>query len=417
MNHYPHWFFDIQETSSSAVSIATALQITEIATGSPAEALKLLPGDFLLSVNEKTALTANIVDILIKGGEVVYQFYQPQKDIVLTVRTPALPLGLRTEATSDGIVEQYKKGRTGWDADGIIKLWEREDYVHLRHVANTRSGGFFAKLFGKQTANPISNLLHAILDIETGDKAIGYATLEAFRRQSLSRFTRDVHGLVWYYDARRLVNTEGVDPVELRNKIWDLIDVLPNSARVGALAEKHEVDGPKTNLRLGSAYEFDLRMNCLEGRTKETSVPEAVSALSAGQVQPICFMVTYRGNGPYDDNIKVYRTVYPHLKDIMAPLFVITSEGTKRSDRPHWFEAEEALIKASLPITVAHDPTRAFADRFLSGAPEYIAVNDKGVVVWDQSLKDDFDYWELVSRASANQVFPPTRAKTDDGIS
>ncbi len=399
MKHNPNWFLDIQETDSSAVSTAKALQVSKIATGSPAAALKLTSKDFLLSVNGKDALTANVVNILIKGGDVTYRFFQPQKNKILTVRTPALPLGLRTETTSDGIVEQYKKGRTQWDATGILQLWEREDYDNLRRVATGRSGGFLGKLFGKQSSNPISNLLLAIVDIETGDKAKGYKALQAFETAYLSSFTRDVHSLVWYYEAQKLITMEGIDPQRLRNKIWDVISANPDSDRIARFAATHGVDGPAKAQREGKEYPFDLRMRCLEGPTKESSVPDAVASLKSDQIQPICLMITYRGNGPYDDNIKVYRSVYPHLKDKMAPLFVITSEGTKRPDRPHWFAAEEALIKAFFPITVAYDPSASFDDKYLAGAPEYLAVNKDGVVIWDQTLSDDYDYWEMVSRA------------------
>lgn len=394
------WFLDIRETASQGEPIKTALQVSKVADGSPAAGLNLRPGDFLLSVNGQAALTANIVDILLKGGLVTYAFYQPNKQKTLTVKTQALPLGMRTEATSDGIVAQYKKSKNLTDSEGLMILWEREDYGHLRQVVETAKGsGFIGKLLAKGKANPLTDLITAVCDIETGDKAKGYAAVDAFAKDHQRKFPSDISALVAFYQAQPMLSLENQGLQQFKNKMWSAMDVYQDSDRMARVADEYEVNYIKKGRRLGTKDTYPRVMRCLEGEAETISVPGAVKALNAGQIQPICFMLTYRGNGPYNSDMKTYQTVYPFIKDRMAPMLVITSVEEKRKDRPNWFAAEEALIKAGIPITVAHEPTALFADGVLSGAPEFIALDHKGVVIWDFPLSDDYDYWNMLNRA------------------
>ena len=59
---------------------------------------------------------------------------------------------------------------------------------------------------------------------------------------------------------------------------------------------------------------------------------------------------------------------------------------------------EAAHIKAGLPIKILLDESGLFADSNLSGAPEFICVNNKSTVIWDNSLYDDYDYWTMLSK-------------------
>ena len=198
-----------------------------------------------------------------------------------------------------------------------------------------------------------------------------------------------------YYQALK-ARDEG-DTHSFKDRMWHVMKTNHDCARIKADADAGRVAYVPAGERLGHKYDPGFSMPHLEGGKGNGSLSEIFKTMSPDQILPICLMLTYRGNGPYNDGIKEYRAMYPHCKDKMMPMLVITNVSEKRADRPGWFEAEEALIKAGLPITVLFDESALFADGNLSGAPEYICVDNKGTVVWDDSLHDDCAYWTMLS--------------------
>jgi len=400
MTQTQDWFSDIEEIPAENIQTREALQIAKIATGSPAATLGLSVGDFLLSVNGQAALTLDLVETLLRGGDVTYSFYLRKKRKQLKIRTRALPLGLRLEATSEGLVTQYERGRRLSDFSGLMTLWERKEYASLRHLAQpTARGGLISKLMSKVRSDPMADLINAVCDIEDGNEAKGYAALEKFSENEVNFYTSDVHSLVHFYTALKLKREGSVGGFKLT--MADAMNASQTSDRMVRMADSNEVYYVKKGQRLGQKHHSDIEMPCLEGEEKRCRLSDKVESLDAASVQPICFLPSYRGNGPYNDAMKLYHVMYPHVKDRMAPLFVITNISEKRPDRPHWFEAEQALISASIPITVAFDPNNFFVDDYLTGSPEFIAVNKESVVIWDGPFDDDYDYWEMLSCVNA----------------
>ena len=399
MSNAKKWFLKIHEEEGAKAPTSNILQVVKVAPSSPAAELGLEAGDLFVSINGKAALKANVVDVLLKSKEVDYVFYRTRQKKRLTVKTAALPLGFRTEATSAAIVKKYKKSNHVSGFDGIMSLWERGDYAHLRDVGKTLGrGGLLGKVASFVSKNPLASLIEAICEIETGDKSKGYVELDKFERDHMKFYTSDIFSLVQFYQALKLEKT---DPDAFGTLMSSVMSSNQDSDRMVNLAEKHQISYVMNGQRVGSKYAFDWTLNALEGPTKQVSAATSISQLKPGQLLPVCFMVTYRGNGPYNEAMKIYHAMYPHVKDRLLPMFVMTSEHQKRPDRPHWFEAEEALIKAGVPIIVGYDPNTQFADIFLSSAPEFIALDHTGTVVWDFNLGDSYAYWDMLSRTQA----------------
>lgn len=396
MSNTNSWFLNIDEAEQSRVSDSKALRISKVAPQSPAAELGLQPGDLFISINGKAALNADVVDLLLRSKKAVYVFHLTKTKKRLTVKTQALPLGFKTDPTSNAIVDKYKKGKRVQGFDGIMSLWERGDYAHLKLVGKYLSGrGALGKLKALVSKHPLTSLIDAICEIEDGEAAQGYAALDDFEQNHMKFFTSDIGSLVEYYQAKKVEKT---DDKTFRSRMQSVMASNQDSDRMVALAEQYEIGYVEKGQRIGTAYDFDWEMKSLVGPSKAVMAASFIKELKPGQVLPICLMVSYRGNGPYSDAMKVYHAMYPHVKDSLLPMFVMTSDDQKRPDRPHWYDAEDALVKADIPITVAHDPNAYFADSFLTGAPEFIGLDHSGKVVWDAYLGDAYDYWVMLSR-------------------
>ena len=180
--------------------------------------------------------------------------------------------------------------------------------------------------------------------------------------------------------------------------MWHVMKFNHDCPRIKSDADENRVAYVPAEQRVGHPYTFPASLPYLEGGKGRGSLSRIVKSMSRDQILPICFMFMFRGNDPYNDNLKTYRAMYPHCKDNMLPMLVLTTVGEKSKDHPQWFEAEEALIEAGLPITILLDESGLFADSNLSGAPEFICVNNKSTVIWDNSLYDDYDYWTMLSK-------------------
>ena len=117
-------------------------------------------------------------------------------------------------------------------------------------------------------------------------------------------------------------------------------------------------------------------------------------------VVPYCLMLTYRGNTPYEEALKVYRSIYPFLKPKLGPMIVLTTERDRPRDHPEYFSSEDAMVAENLPISVLYSENVAWTDLVVSGAPEFLVVSKKGSnILRRDGLYDDFCYWEMLSAA------------------
>jgi len=390
------WFTDITEASLDNPQLKNALIVEKVASRSPGQYIGLKPGDYLMTVNGKSAHSVSLDDVLIKETSVEYVFYRAEKQSQISFATDALPLGVRFSQSSENIALSYKSKRLH-EGDGLRVLWERGDYQHIKDVCG--GGGILGKLKARRTLNPLRDAMLAICDLEMGgNKKKAYAALKSFKTYE-NRYTSEYTSLVRYYLA--LKDRDEGDMPGFKDGMWHVMRYNHHCARIKADADKHKVAYVPASERLGAKYSLLRSFPYLEGGEGNGSVPQIVKTMSPGQVLPICFMTMFRGNGPYNDNLKVYRAMYPHCKDKMLPMLVLTSVSEKRADRPQWFEAEEALIKAGIPIKVLFDETALFDDGTLSGAPEFICINSKSTIIWDSSLHDDYAYWAMLSKRAS----------------
>ena len=401
MSERTDWFLDIQETSSSGAKYKKTLTVAKVAPGSPAEALGLASGDFFVSINGMPALTAEVSDILLANDTATYVFVRHADDMQVTVKTPSLPMGIRTEATSDDIVLSYKS-KPLHDLDGILMLWEREDYGRIRQIAkNATSKGMMGKLGLSKTKNVLADVLTAICDVEAGKGQGAYQVISSFDKEHGNRIRSDLAGLVGYYLARQ--HREAGDRRMYENVMHRIMEFPDNqeSPRIKAEADANNFSYVSESRRLGQRFSPVAEMEFLEGGTGSGLVADIVKNIQPGQIMPFSLMLTYRGNGPYNSALKAYHTIFPFLKDVMQPMVVLTSVRDKPADHPEYFEGEEALVADGTPITIFYDKLAYWADLIKAGAPEYLVIDNQTKIVWEDDLYDDYAYWEMLAALEA----------------
>ncbi len=391
------WFLEIDRVKRPDKVPAKSLLIAKVAPGSPAAALDLAPGDLFVSIDGTAALDAVLPDMLIGSDTATYVFIRQSDNTQVTIKTPALPMGMRTRATPDDVVQSYKS-KPLHDFEGIQQLWDDEDYTRIRQICkNATSTGVMGKIGLSKSKNPLAEVLVAICDLEEGKGKEPIEKIIAFDKTHGDRVRSDIAGVVTYYVARQH------KAMGRQSKYDNLMHWVMESPynqqfkRLRAEADAQNVYYRGNSPHLGTTFDRWGNAEFLEGGTGKAFVPDILKQAQPGRVTPFCLMLTYRGNGPYNDALKAYHAMYPFIKDQIVPLIVLTTIREKDADHPEYFAAEEALITAEIPITILFDINSFWRDRVLAGAPENIVTDDKLQILWHDDLNDDYAYWEMLS--------------------
>lgn len=396
------WFLNVDTIARPDKSPARSMTITKVASGSPAAALDLAPGDLFVSIDGTAALDAVLPDMLIGADTATYVFIRQSDSTQITVKTPALPMGIRTQATPDDVVQSYQT-KPLHDFEGIQQLWDNEDYTRIRQICKkATSKGVMGKIGLSKVKNPLAEVLVAVCDLEEGSGTAPIDTIIAFDKTHGDRVRSDIAAVISFYVARhhQLAGNQSKYEHLMRWVMESPYNHQFQRLRTEADANNifYATESPHLNRTLDGWGEAEF----LEGDDGKAFVPAIVKQGEPGRVIPFCLMLTYRGNGPYDDALKAYHAVYPFIKDRIAPLIVLTTVRDKDADHPEYFATEEALIAAGIPITILFDVKSFWQDRVLAGAPENLVTDDKLKILWHDDLNDDFAYWDMLSHVQRN---------------
>ena len=404
------WFKSVKKTYCMfAPDIVTGLIIEKIAKESPAAVLGLEAGDVLLTFNGMHADMADIDSTLASGQGAEYLFYSPKGKTILKVKTGALPLGLRMISSSDSIVEKYKKqGDNG--TDGYVALWEREDYSSLKQsidVArkNPLAVKIFNKVLGRSEKSPISDLIQCIYDIEAGSGEEAFALLDQLAGAHDQDYPPNLQALIHYYKGLRAQMDNDWDGFETH--MSSAHKYQSDSGRINKINEVANIETAGCSSMFGRMLPIHYEFSFLTGGHGKVDLQQILGNMSHGQVMPICFMPGARLSRTYDDALKIYRSVYPHVCDSLAPLVVITDVRKADKEKASEFKQEALAIDSGLPLVVLHENSGRFAaDLELKTAPVFWALDKNGIVIWDTGLEDAYKYWDLRAAAMAPAAAP-----------
>lgn len=405
MSHNPKWFQSVEKKPlPKAPAFSKTLQIDKVVPGSPAADLNLRPGDKLLSVNGKAALIEDIPALLAKSNSVQYRFFLPCESAILEVATRGLPLGFEASVSSDGIFEQYKS-KSEFNKEGLLTLWERGDYDHIREacaISNKRLNkrNLVGKLIGKPKSFPFTEMMLAICDIEAGKGEAGYDALGTYQAKHAYGETSDVQCILEFYNGLKAKSDGSSDAY--RRMIESAYTGYPDSDRIRAEAIKAGVEVDRQDLRIGLKVNLNDEWRVLEGGQGTQTLGGLLDAMAPGQVLPLCLMTAYRGNGPYNDALLPYIALQPHVSERLHPLVVLTYVEEKRKDRPHWNANEAAAKSANCTFIVLHGSTMEIIEDYRpQAAPEFVAVDKSGTIVWAGCLSTDYAYWDMLDKTTS----------------
>ena len=398
----PDWFQNIEKKKlPKAPPFSKTLQIDKIASDSPAAHLKLRQGDKLLSVNGKAALLQDIPLLLASSSSVQYRFFLPRETALLEVTTKALPLGFLSAPSSDGIVEQYKlKGE--FEAEGLLQLWERGDYAHIRQACAITSKrlnkmNVLGRLTGRKKTIPFTDMMLAICEIETGNPKTGYKALKDYAADHAYGATSNIRGVLKTYLARHArEHGQNDDYYEL---IGEAFSLFPQSERIRRESLKAGLDINVPDPRIGRRVETSRTWQCLEGGQGIKSLGDMLAQMAPGHYLPLCLMTAYRGNSPYNQALLPYIALSPWINPRLHSLVVLTNQSEKRKDRPHWNSHENLARQVGCPLTVLFGDfdEQIIEDFAPRGAPEFFVLDRDGQIVWTGDLATDYDYWEVLA--------------------
>lgn len=389
-------------------SFAKTRFIDEVVKGSPAESLGIQRGDKLLSINGEAAFSADIVNLLANSKRVDYAVFLTHENAILTIKTEALPLGVVSSPSSEAVLYEYSTVM-GKDHEGFMTLWEREEHSLLSQAAlaakklvNSKGRSLISKVMRKEAQHPIADLMLNIANAEVGGSVAAYQGIRDFQNQYSHQYTMDLSALAKFYllqNAQQRGDIDNSDVKDYEQALKAILNDLQDSQRVAKIARTHGISQAlETKQELGSqSLTTNVSVEFLEGGKGSTTLAAIINAIPEGKLLPICFLGAYRGNGPYNDCLKAYISMYPHIQDTLAPMVVLTDVKDKPKNRPYWFQSEKLSLKKKIPLTIVYESNGTFiSDLSLRASPEFAVLDHTGTIVSRNSLDDDVAYWKLL---------------------
>lgn len=396
------WLIDRTQTMlTSDFNQAYASLIVNIAANSPASQLGLDAGDFLVTVDSEQAATVNLLEKLVEADDCIsYQFYSCAKHSYINVVASNIPLGMVTESSSEGIVEQCRQeGFTGWD--NLEILWQRRNWDMLLEVSDlVSSHGLMSRLtrFISQDFNRSAEaLFKGAAMYELGNKEAAIDLIFWFIDKDIDNHELSLHAIAYYY-AARWMELKG-DKKE--SKRWLAKANKSNGNKFERITQEVSLKGyesPYTRYQsVGKFFPGNYNLDTI-GKSGRVSLRETLNSMRADEILPICVMPAYRGNGPYNDAMLCYRAVYGYIANRVRPMQVILDETEKRADRSAWYEHEEAALEEGIPLTLLHDKECFVAEQLaLEYSPAFYLLDHEGKIVYQGPLDQPFEYWQALS--------------------
>lgn len=372
--------------------------IVKVPDCSPASHIGLSAGDYLVSVNNQPAIKINLLELLAQGSssEVDYQFYSPAQHSYINVTTNRCPLGFIHEPSSLGIVERYQhEGFSGWD--DFVMLWERRNWEYLLQISSEswalRTLSTILGKFSSEYGKSAEVLFKGAALYELGDERAGITEISWFIENESHKHESYTHAIAYFYAAKWCELLEDIDGC----KDWLSDANRSNRGRLERISQevylkKFELPSEDTHW-LGKQFPTMYSLETIE-KTERHNLSDILASMSNEERLPVCVMPGYRGNGPYNESMLCYRTMYKYLSHRLRPMHVLTDELNKRSDRQWWYENEEKAIEQNIPLIILHDEERTVADSLENEfSPIFYLLDNNGKIVHEGKFYQPFDYW------------------------
>lgn len=373
--------------------------IVKVAANSPAEIMGLKKNDYVISINDKPIMSQSELDVASELKKTKYKFYSKDAHSYINIEIDTVPIGIHAEPTTKNILINEKKGSdTGWDVFRV--LWKRREWdVLLQASKACYLDNTAARIIRKVFKNYFENagmLYRGVAEFELGDEEYGIELISRFVNKHLYSYEMFEHAIAFFYIAKW---SELIDEKEDMEH-WLREADRSNGGTFERITQEVYLKGlepyPGRYHWKGEQFSINEQLVKLESRESVT-INSYLSSMNKDELLPICVMPSYRGNGPYNEALGCYASIYQYISDRLLPLVVIL-DTTEIEKGDEWRISNEDYIKENnIGIELLFDEDSVISETLeLDFSPAFFVLNNEGEIVYEGSLKHGFDYWEIV---------------------
>jgi hypothetical protein len=369
---------------------AQCMIVTKLAPHSLAGHAGVAVKDLLVSLDGEPAASLSPQTYAHARDEHHWVFYsRPRHELVLLHATGIEP-GVSLQLTTDAIKERYDPARSS--PSELECLWEARDWAALEKLSqSTLAAG------GKDRDTPALVFLGGAL-LETGRRE-GAALVDQYMRTFAPHWTMNFAGIGCYYQALEMLARGEKEP---GTRLLHAAFERNPCARLADALQKHTGTRPPLEEPrwLGRAFPVDYHLPRLEAPGETVSLDGTLAGLGPDQLLAVCLLASYRGNGPYNDFMLRYLHYARWFSRFLPGLHVVTREKARYPDRPHYFEAEDEVRGASLPMELLLEDGELSAAVRQTGSP-FIMLLDRARRVRYEGELASVDLWNTLATVSA----------------
>lgn len=373
--------------------------IVKVARNSPAESIGLNSGDYVITINNEAMMSQADLDIIEDIEKTKYKFYSKESHNYIDIEIDPLPLGIVAEPSTKNILLNQKNGDfTNW---GVFRLlWKRREWDALYQASKTiYLDNTAARIIRKVFKNYFENagmLYRGVAEYELGNEEYGIELISRFIDKHLYSYESYEHAIAFFYAAKwcELIGDE--DDIEH----WLSEADRSNNGTFERITQEVYLKGlepyPSRYHLHGEQFPANDLLVKLDSSDTVT-IHNYLFDMNKGELLPICVMPSYRGNGPYNDALGCYASIYQYISNRLLPLKVIL-DTTELAKGEEWRCSNEEYIKENnIGIELLFDEDSVISKVLkLEFSPVFFILNQDGRIVYEGTLRHGFDYWEIL---------------------
>ena len=401
----------------------SGLTVWSLAKESPAQLIGIKKGDILFTVNGDAPYKADLDTPRIihrKFGWHKFQFFRPDTEEVLTIKSKRWPFGIQLQASTNEYARDLRIGdpelsdmenywRQG-QLDSIAEFytsWEILNYRLIHLGGNPYRKSEFPEPHPHEPLDGElwhSNFAYLALSAACAKKykRARYILDEIYQRiaESNSGFPCIASSMMHYTES---LLSEAKDDTHnaiehIHNAINAAWEVEENYQRLSQLTG-NKIDIPTSafqNTKL--SYELPIKdpANIIQQHNGKLDLQKTCESLRQDQFMIVVLLSEYRSNYYYNLGWEVSAPILSKLESVFPLIHIVTS-GNYSLDES-FLSAENYMIKRGVDFKILYDEGNRIANQLnLERAPTNLALNYKGEIVAESALWDESLIWKALA--------------------